>query len=241
MQANEAERAALQPLLDEIPRRESALAQARQQESECRDEVRRLNQELAALAITEKRLKEGYAEQQALKTRRVILSELQEAFSVKGIPALIIERALPELERETNVLLEHLSHGQMSVQFRTQKETRSGELRETLDLLISDTRGTRPYDLFSGGEQFRINFAVRVALSRLLAQRAGVRLRTLFIDEGFGVLDMDGRDRLIEAIRAIQQDFDLLLVITHIEELQDAFPARILVTRDGGSSQVQVM
>ncbi len=241
MQAGEAERAALQPLLDELPRLETALAQARQQESDCRDEVRRLNQELAALATTEKRLKEGYAEQQTLKTRQVILSELQEAFSVRGIPALIIERALPELERETNTLLEHLTHGQMNVQFRTQKETRSGELRETLDLLISDTRGTRPYDLFSGGEQFRINFAVRVALSRLLAQRAGVRLRTLFIDEGFGVLDTDGRERLIEAIRAIQQDFDLLLVITHIEELQDAFPTRILVTRDGGSSQVQVL
>ncbi len=241
IQSYEAERQALQPVLDQLPRLEASLTQARQQENLRRDDVRRLHQELEALAIVEKRLKEGQAELQALNTRQVILTELQEAFSVKGIPALIIERTLPELERETNALLDRLSHGQMSVQFRTQKTISSGETRETLDLLISDTQGTRSYKLFSGGEQFRINFAVRVALSRLLAQRAGVRLRTLFIDEGFGVLDLDGRERLIEAIRAIQNEFDLLLVITHIEELQDAFPARILVTRDGDGSRVQVV
>lgn len=244
--ANEArqraeERAALQSALDEAPRLLQARERARQQENAARAEVQRLNMELSALDTLEKRLKEGHAELTTLKQRQVILNELRDAFSVQGIPALIIERVLPQLEHDTNSLLERLTHGQMTVQFRTQKELKGGGTRETLELLISDARGTRPYSLFSGGEQFRINFAVRVALSRLLAQRAGVRLRTLFIDEGFGVLDTDGRDRLVEAIRVIQHEFDLILVITHIEELQEAFPARIVVTKDEQGSHVEVI
>ena len=55
---------------------------------------------------------------------------------------------------------------------------------ETLDIRISDSTGERPYENYSGGEKFRINFAVRLALSRILAHRSGARLRTLVIDEG---------------------------------------------------------
>ena len=71
---------------------------------------------------------------------------------------------------------------------------------------------------FSGGEQFRVNFAIRVALSQLLARRSGTQLQTLIMDEGFGVLDAAGRERLVEAINAAQQDFQRILVVTHIEE-----------------------
>jgi exonuclease SbcC len=81
-----------------------------------------------------------------------------------------------------------------------------------------------------------VNFAIRVALSQLLARRAGAQLRALFIDEGFGTQDEAGRERLIEAITSIQDDFDLVLVITHIDELKDAFPARIEVTKTPNGS-----
>jgi exonuclease SbcC len=124
----------------------------------------------------------------------------------------------------------------MHVRFDTQRETKSGGIRETLDILISDELGTRDYNLFSGGEAFRVNFAVRIALSQMLARRAGAKLRTLFIDEGFGTQDAAGRERLVEAINAIQDDFDLILVITHIDELKDAFPSQIEVTKTSKGS-----
>ena len=94
--------------------------------------------------------------------------------------------------------------------------------------------------MFSGGEAFRINFAVRIALSKLLARRAGARLRTLFIDEGFGTQDAQGRERLVEAIRTIEDDFERLFIITHIDELRDAFPARIEVTKTPRGSFARV-
>jgi exonuclease SbcC len=99
----------------------------------------------------------------------------------------------------------------------------------------------REYELFSGGEAFRINFSIRMALSKFLANRAGARLQTLVIDEGFGSQDSEGRQKLIEAINLISKDFSKILVITHLEELKDAFPSRIEVQKVGGSSVVEVM
>ncbi len=95
--------------------------------------------------------------------------ELREAFSKRGVPAMIIETVVPELERAANELLTRMTDGRMNVRIETQRSIQTGELREALDILISDDLGTRPYELYSGGEAFRINFAVRVALSRLLA------------------------------------------------------------------------
>jgi hypothetical protein len=92
----------------------------------------------------------------------------------------------------------------------------------------------------SGGEQFRVNFAIRVALSQLLARRAGTQLQTLIMDEGFGVLDATGRERLVEAIHAAQHDFQRILVVTHIDELKDAFPARIEITKGPNGSEINV-
>ena len=85
--------------------------------------------------------------------------------------------------------------------------------------------------MFSGGERFRVDFALRIALSNVLAWRSGAPLPTLFIDEGFGTQDADGRDRILDVIKAIEDRFERILVITHLEEVKEAFPVRIEVTR----------
>ncbi len=237
----QAELDALKPRLDAADELLKALKSARQREVEVRQRVGAARQTLAALDTQEARRQRFVKQRDALAEQVALLIELREAFGVNGIPAMIIEHTLPELETEANRILEQLTGGRMHVRFETQRETKSGTVRETLDIIISDEKGTRPYESFSGGEQFRINFAIRVALSQLLAQRAGVRLRSLFVDEGFGSLDADGRRRLVEAVKAVQSDFDLVLVITHIEELQDAFPTRIQVTKTETGSEVMVI
>ncbi len=129
-----------------------------------------------------------------------------------------------------------MSEGRLHVKFESQREARTGGTIETLDIKIGDELGTRSYELFSGGESFRVNFAMRIALSRLLAKRAGTRLQTLVIDEGFGSQDQQGRDRIVEAIQAIQEDFSKILVITHLEELRERFPVRIDVRKTQSGS-----
>lgn len=169
-----------------------------------------------------------------------LYTQLVNAFGRKGMQAMMIEAAIPEIEESANALLMRMTNGRMSISIQTQKETKAGNPTETLDIFISDENGERPYETFSGGEAFRVNFALRIALSQLLATRAGTSLRTLVMDEGFGSQDAQGRERLIEAINSVQEDFDLILVITHIEELKDAFPVRLEVIKGAQGSRVHV-
>ena len=94
--------------------------------------------------------------------------------------------------------------------------------------------------MFSGGERFRVDFAIRIALSKLLAWRSGAPLPTLFIDEGFGTQDTDGRDRIIEVLKAIEDQFECILVITHLDSIKEAFPLRIEVRRTAEGSTFSV-
>ena len=155
----------------------------------------------------------------------------------------MIEQALPEIEETANNLLSRLTNGRMSLRFETQREykdTSREDQKETLDLVISDSVGVRDYEMYSGGEAFRVNFAIRLALSEILARRAGARLQTLVIDEGFGSQDAQGRQRLVEAINLVRNDFEKILVITHLEELKEAFPTRIEVEKTPEGSTLQV-
>jgi exonuclease SbcC len=172
-----------------------------------------------------------------------IYDDLVRAFGKNGIQALVIETAIPHITAEASALLGHLSDGRMSLKLELtqgRKERRTGEPAEQLDIRVADEMGTRSYETFSGGEAFRINFALRIALSKLLAARSGAPLPILFIDEGFGSQDEAGQDRLREAINHIEDDFQKILVITHIESVKDSFPVRIEVEKTGAGSTFTV-
>ena len=185
--------------------------------------------------------KQKTLEEREAKEEKTIFDELRLAFGKKGVQAMIIEAVIPEIEEEANRLLARMTDGRLNVRLKSQRETLQGKAVETLDIEVADELGPRSYSLFSGGEAFRINFAIRVALSKLLARRAGARLQTLIVDEGFGTQDAQGRERLVEAIGSIQEDFERILVITHIEELKDAFPVRIDVFKTPQGSQISVV
>jgi exonuclease SbcC len=210
------------------------------QRSRAQEEVGNVRAKLQRLVELETKKKEKEAQLSKASKEGSIYRELSKAFGKNGIQALIIDAALPEIAEEANRLLSRLTDGRMTVQFNTQKETKKGNIQETLDIVIGDDLGTRNYEMFSGGEAFRINFAVRIALSRLLARRAGAPLPTLIIDEGFGTQDSNGMEKLKEAINSIQGDFEKILVITHMDELKDAFPNRIDVTKTAAGSMITV-
>ncbi len=205
-----------------------------------RDSVTRLEHHLTSLSAQETRKAQLEVQRNAAREQETLYNQLAESFGKNGVPLMLIETAIPELESDANDLLARMTGGRMHVRLITQRDTKSGTLSETLDIEIADELGTRSYDLFSGGEAFRVNFALRIALSKLLARRAGAHLRTLFIDEGFGTQDDDGRAKLVEALNVIQDDFDLILVITHIDELRESFPVQIMVEKGADGSRVRV-
>jgi len=235
------EEAARLPDLDKV---ESETINLREQENQLRTDLGGAVQKVEVLKSLRQRQKGLTARQGEIKQQVARLKVLERAFGKDGVPALLIEQALPEIETQANELLDRLTNGEMSVRFATQKDFKDknrDDKKETLDILISDSAGTREYELFSGGEAFRVNFAIRLALSQVLAKRAGARLQMLVIDEGFGSQDIEGRQRLIEAINQVQHDFARVLVITHLEELKDAFPARIEVEKTASGSSLKVI
>jgi exonuclease SbcC len=231
--------------LPDLNQAESEKFALQEQENHLRAEVGGAVQKVEVLKSLRLRQKDLTARRDELKNQVVQLKMLERAFGKDGVPALLIEQTLPEIEAQAQKILDNLSNGSMSVWFATQKDFKDknrDDKKETLDIMISDASGSRrEYELFSGGEAFRINFAIRLALSRVLAQRAGARLQMLVIDEGFGSQDAEGRQRLIEAINLVRHDFAKVLVITHLEELKDAFPTRIEVEKTQQGSKVTVM
>ena len=237
----EQETESLAELSTQLNEASDEVTRLQREERFARDEVAAANQQLSHIAYQAK--ERGKLENQVQQVREALslFRELQAAFGKKGIQALLIESAIPEIEDEANKLLSRMTDNQMHIRFETQRESISGASTiETLDIRISDEVGTRDYELYSGGEAFRVNFAIRVAMSKVLARRAGARLQTLVVDEGFGTQDIQGRERLVEAINAIQADFEKIIVITHIDELKDTFPVRIDVWKSTDGSHIAI-
>jgi exonuclease SbcC len=223
---------------------EQSLYEIQERESQLNQEVGAARQKVSVLDDLRKRKKNLEEERSDLGLQIGRYKELERAFGKDGVPALLIEQALPEIEMKANEILGRLSDDSMHMHFKTQeqyKDEKRKDLRETLDIQVSDEAGEREYEMFSGGEAFRVNFAIRLALSEVLAQRKGARLQMLVIDEGFGSQDAMGRQRLIQSINAVRSDFAKILVITHLDELKDAFPTRIEVEKTERGSTVQVI
>lgn len=235
--------------IENVPVLERELSDARKEESQKNNMVQEAKKRVILFeqAIAEiKTCKQLFVEKES-KVKDLLVDKkyyeiLEKAFSKNGIQVAVIEAVVPEIEKEANRILSRLTEGQMHIALKTQRERKSTTgLLETLDVVISDGQGTRKYELYSGGETFKVNFALRLALSRLLANRSGARLQTLIIDEGFGSQDLSGREKLLEVIKSVQNEFELILVITHIDELKESFPVQIHISKEDDGSKIKLI
>jgi exonuclease SbcC len=227
-------------IIDKLTKEEEAYQDSLQKERQVRDSLAALQERLRQLAELEISKREKTRLLQEALNEEGVYKELAEAFSKKGIQALLIEQALPEIEIEANRLLAKITDNRMSLRLESQRETRKGDTIETLDIKIADELGTRNYEMYSGGEAFRIDLALRIALSMLLVRQAGASLPILIIDEGFGTQDSSAREKLVEAINSIQDDFEKIIVITHLEEMKDKFETLINVTKTANGSMISI-
>ncbi len=197
-----------------------------------------LEGEMQRLGVLKQEIADSSARLAEFQTDQSIFQELVTAFGRQGVQAMLIETVIPQLEEEANTLLGRMTDNRMHLKLETQRERRTGrgDPIETLEIHVGDELGPRSYEMYSGGEAFRVNLALRIALSKVLAHRMGAPLPILFIDEGFGTQDNAGRERILDVIGAIQQDFDKIIVITHLDDLKDVFPVRIEVQKEDSGS-----
>ena len=217
-----------------------ALQQARAAATTAAQAVTRAEGEVERLkkAVEARATKRGEVERLAADAA----SWTQTAQALEIAAVILIERAIPIIEAQANRILQRISSRGMRLTLNTQRANKTTEgVRETLDVIVQDAVGMRPYEDFSGGEKFRINMALRLGLARLLADREGVPVEFLVIDEGgFGALDPDGIGAMKEVVSALQTDFRLILLVTHIPDVADCLPRLLRVRQNGNGSVIEV-
>jgi exonuclease SbcC len=106
------------------------------------------------------------------------------------------------------------------------------ELDESYLPTIVDEGEAKP--VISGGEEDVANLALRLAISQMIAERAGQPLSLLILDEVFGSLDEERRSAVMGLLRSLADRFPQVILITHIEAVREGFDRIIRVERDPG-------
>ncbi len=200
-----------------------------------------LEKQLVTLQEQEKLKQEHVLQKNTYEHDAQQYTTIAQAFGKDGIQALLIEDALPEIEQEANDLLSRLTDNQAHIFIESLRDLKRGGVKETMDINISDTSGIRPYEMFSGGEAFRIDFSLRIAISKLLARRAGTSLQTLIIDEGFGSQDEEGLMRIMDALYKVQEDFEKIIIVSHLNSMKEQFPVQFQVEKTPHGSQIKIL
>lgn len=215
----------------------SAESDANQQVRTTELELARADEKLRHLDALVERVEAASRERRQTEDRLMLMETLERAYGANGIPALILENsAIPQVEAEAQRVLEALGMP-FRLELVTQKETKSSTVKDTLDVVVHEPNGPRRYETYSGGEQTRLELALRIALARLIAQRRGADVGLLALDEP-SWLDAAGQMQLVEVLRGLTE-FRAIVLVSHDESLVDAFDHHVTVVRDETGSRLE--
>lgn len=165
-----------------------------------------------------------------LERKLVRYPSVIQGFSSTGIPNLIIQDVLDELQDEANKLLV-LLRPEMQLSFFVEKTTGDGEQVDTLDIKYTVNGKKRYYEQLSGAMRLAVIFSLKLGLSSVLQKRFGTNIQFLLLDEIDQSLDKASVDAFADIVKFFQKDFTVL-VITHNDRLKDKFSHAILVEQD---------
>jgi exonuclease SbcC len=211
-------------------------------------ELERVNEEISdgvaknkQIVRLQKRAREAKSKLGLISDREKVARSLVAAVSKTGAPALIIESILPQIEKDANGYLASMSSN-MRVLLESQKVTKGGNVSESLDIAVFSDGMSIPIESLSGGERFRADIALRLSIGKMLARRFGASVKMLAIDEGFGALDGDGQDSVLQVISSLTGAFDLILVISHVRSVAETIDmvGNTLVVSKGEVSRVEI-
>jgi DNA repair exonuclease SbcCD ATPase subunit len=166
-----------------------------------------------------------------LEDKFAVYPSVLQAFSSTGIPNLIIQNVLDDLQAEANELLAQLKPGLQLSFFVEKTVEKTGDQADTLDILYHINGKERYYELLSGAQKLAVAFSLKLGLSFLLHKMIGTNIQFLLLDELDQSLDKASVDAFADIVKFFQKDFTIL-VITHNDRLKDKFSHAILVEQD---------
>ena len=169
-----------------------------------------------------------------------VYTDLVAAYAPSGIPSMILENAIGDLNDAINVTLNQLSGGDLTVRLSTARETSGGPAESKVTVYVDTPTGPRSYEALSGGQRFRVDLAIRTGLAAIVARGTGTPIETFILDEGWGTLDEAGIRSTLEVLGRLAEQTNVLTV-SHVDTVRDAFPARIEVSTNEGTSAAVVV
>lgn len=139
--------------------------------------------------------------------------------------------------RRANVRLKKMTGGQYDLIRRVDKLGKQSQVGLDIDVLDHYNGTTRPVNSLSGGEQFKASLALALGLSdEIQSSAGGVRLDTMFVDEGFGSLDGESLQLAIATLQDLTEGNRLVGIISHVEELKNKIDKQIIVEKNKANS-----
>lgn len=145
--------------------------------------------------------------------------------------------------RRANVRLMVMSDGQYELKRRTTAENNRGQSGLELDVIDHYNGSERSVRSLSGGESFKASLSLALGLSdEIQSMAGGIRLDTMFVDEGFGSLDEESLRQAIRALTSLTEGNRLVGIISHVSELKEKIDRQIVVTKGrGGGSRAEIV
>lgn len=147
---------------------------------------------------------------------------------------------LRQVLRQANVRLSAMTNGRYSLQLSEGVTDGRKQWGLELDTFDVNTGQTRPVNTLSGGETFMAALALALGLADVVSGGSNREVGALFIDEGFGSLDPQSLDAVIEVLRSLEDGGRIVGVISHVEEMNQALPNGITVSTSNSGSKAEV-
>lgn len=148
-----------------------------------------------------------------------------------ALETFVLAAELEEIVDAANLRLDHMSAGRYRLQHTDALAARGAASGLGLEVMDAFTGQCRPPQSLSGGETFLASLALALGLAEVVTARAGgIRLDTLFIDEGFGSLDDETLDLALRTLDELRQGGRTVGVISHVASMKDQLPAQVRVT-----------
>lgn len=166
------------------------------------------------------------------------LSILEAALGNRGIKQDIIDDLIPVFEEKIKYYLRQLTDG---IQIKLSTTVKAKSVDKEIDrftILVYSGKNKVNFDLVGGGIKKVIQIAISFALSEFALEQNGTKTDFILLDEMFGELDEVARQNLIKLLENMQKRFKNIIIISHIQEVQDLIKNQIEVIQENGVSKI---